>query len=387
MYGKALLLTALSAAATQLSSPSPADLAHELLIVDANLLTSYRLTLDEADVTRRSAIGEFDVPRAQEGGLDLAVMGMLIPTSHQESGDAREVAEQRISEMLELIDSSPDLALVGSVDDARAEHESGRVGVLLAIENGAPLGSDTEAVAHFYERGVRLITLVHSRPNQLGDSSYAQHRPWRGLSELGRRVVREMNRQGMIIDVAHIADDAFDQVVELSAAPVIASHTSCREFTPGWERNLDDDRIRRLAAKGGVIHITFGGSFLSTELMSREQPVWEHVEGQGLSINSIEGRRQAQEFRRENDIRYAEVSDIVDHIDHVVELVGIDHVGIGSGFDGSGDSMPYDLKDVSGYPALIEELLSRDYSREAIEKILSGNFLRVWSEVERLREL
>jgi len=355
--------------------------ARENVIVDANILTPYRLTLDDADIRERNGIGEFDVVRAQEGGLDIAVMGMLIPTSHQEKGDAKEVADARIDEWLALIESSEALELIGDVRDA-TRRTKGRVGILLALENGAPLGSELKNVGYFYDRGVRLITLVHSRPNHIGDSSYAQHRPWKGLSPIGRDIVLEMNRLGMIIDVSHIGDDTFDEVLDTSTAPVIASHSSCRSFTPGWERNLDDARIERLAENGGVLHVTFGGSFLSTELMIREQPVWDHVEGQGLSINSIEGRSQAQSFRQERDIAYATIGDVVDHIDHVVKLVGIDHVGIGSGFDGSGDSMPNGLKDVSDYQTLIDELVDRRYSKEDVEKILSGNFLRVWRLVE-----
>jgi len=379
----------LSIVASSLQTPAEtADaLAHSLLIADANILTPYRLTLDAFDVRAPSDIGEFDVPRARAGGLNLAFMGMLVPARHQESGDAREVADRRIEEMLALIESSEDLALVTSVADARARFKEGEIAVALALENGAPLGTDLSSLRHFYDRGVRLITLVHSRPNQIGDSSYARHRPWKGLSPIGRLIVPEMNRLGMILDVSHISDDAFYQVLELSKAPVIASHSSCRAFTPGWERNLDDAMIRRLAEGGGTIQITFGGSFLSLELQDREQPVWDYVEGQGLSINSTKGRREARAYREDHNVAYATIADVADHIDHVVDLVGIDHVGLGSGFDGSGDSMPEGLADVSGYPRLIEELLRRGYTTADIEKIVSGNLLRVWAEVERVSKL
>jgi len=145
--------------------------------------------------------------------------------------------------------------------------------------------------------------------------------------------------------------------------------------------------IRRLAEGGGTIQITFGGSFLSLELQDLEQPVWDYVEGQGLSINSTKGRREARAYREDHNVAYATIADVADHIDHVVDLVGIDHVGLGSGFDGSGDSMPEGLADVSGYPRLIEELLRRGYTTADIEKIVSGNLLRVWAEVERVSKL
>ena len=297
--------------------------------------------------------------------------------------------------MLGIIERSDVLTLVTSPEQLRRAFEGGKIAMALALENGAPIGRDLANLHHFYERGVRMVTLVHSLPNQVGDSSCSQHRPWKGLSPFGQSVVAEMNRLGMI-DISHISDDAFYQVVERSAAPVIASHSSCRAFTPGWERNMDDAMIRTLAEGGGVIHITFGESFLSTELQQREQPVSEHVEDPGFSINSVTGRSMAQKFRQENGIRYATIGDVVDHIDHVVDLVGIDHVvdlvgidhvGIGSGFDGSGDSMPDGLKDVSDYATLIEELLKRDYTHDNVEKILSGNLLRVWTEVERIAQL
>lgn len=288
--------------------------------------------------------------------------------------------------MLGIIERSDVLTLVTSPEQLRRAFEGGKIAMALALENGAPIGRDLANLHHFYERGVRMVTLVHSLPNQVGDSSCSQHRPWKGLSPFGQSVVAEMNRLGMI-DISHISDDAFYQVVERSAAPVIASHSSCRAFTPGWERNMDDAMIRTLAEGGGVIHITFGESFLSTELQQREQPVSEHVEDPGFSINSVTGRSMAQKFRQENGIRYATIGDVVDHIDHVVDLVGIDHVGIGSEFDGSGDSMPDGLKDVSDYATLIEELLKRGYTHDNVEKILSGNLLRVWTEVERIAQL
>ncbi|TDI37221.1 MAG: membrane dipeptidase [Acidobacteria bacterium] len=378
---------ALATLALTLSLQTADDLAHRFLIADANILTSYRLTLDAADVLVRSDIGEFDVPRAREGGLDLVFAGLLIPTRHQEAGDAKEVADRRVDEMLAIIESSDALTLVTSPEQLRGAFAEGKIAIALAIENGAPIGSDLRNLHHFYERGVRMVTLVHSRANQIGDSSYAQHRPWKGLSPFGQGVVAEMNRMGMIIDVSHISDAAFYQVLERSKAPVIASHSSCRAFTPGWERNMDDAMIRSLAEGGGVIHITFGGSFLSTKLQQREQPVWAHVEEPGFSINSVAGRSMARKFRQEKGIRYATIGDVVDHIDHVVDLVGIDHVGIGSGFDGSGDSMPDGLKDVSDYASLIEELLTRGYTVDDVEKILSGNLLRVWTAVERIAKL
>ena len=180
---------ALATLALALGLQTADDLAHRFLIADANILTSYRLTLDAADVLIRSDIGEFDVPRARDGGLDLVFAGLLIPARHQEAGDAKEVADRRVDEMLAIIERSDVLTLVTSPEQVLRAFEDGRIAIALAIENGAPIGSDLANLHHFYERGVRMVTLVHSRPNQIGDSSYSQHRPWKGLSPFGQGVV------------------------------------------------------------------------------------------------------------------------------------------------------------------------------------------------------
>ena len=359
------------------------SLAHAALLVDANILTPYRVTLDTASVWTDSHWGEFDYPRARTGGLDVAVMGMLIPNGHEESGDAVEVALARLDEWQALVRDHPDqFELVTGPDQLSGGAASDQVGLLFAIENGIAIGPDTAGVARLYDRGVRLITLVHAQPNRIGDSSYSQDRPWDGLSAFGADVVRAMNAQGMIIDVSHMADSTVSDVLAITRAPVIASHSSARHFTPGWERNLSDDLIRGVAGSGGVVHLAFGGSFLTSELQAREQPMWDHVEQTlGLSINSVRGRAEAMTFRADHGVERGLVSDLADHVDHVVELVGVDHVGIGSGFDGSGDSMLRTLRDVSDYPALLAELMARGYSDADLEKIMGGNFLRVWRTV------
>jgi len=176
--------------------------------------------------------------------------------------------------------------------------------------------------------------------------------------------------------------------MEISQAPVIASHSSCRHFTPGWERNMSDDMIKRLAAKGGVIHINFGSDFVNDESRKSSDPVWTHIQAY-LKANHLKPGDPAaeayiKEYQKKHPVKYADIADVVAHINHVVKLVGVDHVGFGSDFDGVGDSLPTGLKDVSDYPNLIYELLKKGYSEPDIEKICSGNMLRVWSEVERV---
>jgi membrane dipeptidase len=194
-----------------------------------------------------------------------------------------------------------------------------------------------------------------------------------------------MNRVGMIIDVSHVSDEAFYQIMELSKAPVVATHSSCRHFTPGWERNMDDDMIRLLAKNGGVIQINFGSLFVSRQVYKRYTDVRKHIADYVETHNLTRSRKEQyiKKYRQEHPRGEADISDVVANIDHVVKLVGIDHVGLGSDFDGVGGHLPHGLEDVSCYPNLIYELLKKGYTEEDIKKICSDNFLRVWSDVQR----
>jgi membrane dipeptidase len=195
-----------------------------------------------------------------------------------------------------------------------------------------------------------------------------------------------MNRVGIMVDVSHISDDAFYQVMEISKAPAIASHSSCRFFTPGFERNMSDDMIRLLAEKGGVIQINFGSSFLTQAYREKElaarKVIVAHLATLNLTREDSAGKAYEKVYLREHPLGYADVSDVVAHITHVVRLVGIDHVGLGSDFDGLGDELPVGLKDVSQYPNLIYMLLKEGYSDDDIRRICGGNLLRVWTQVE-----
>jgi membrane dipeptidase len=229
----------------------------------------------------------------------------------------------------------------------RRNFRAGKISLPMGMENGSPIEGDLANVAYFADRGIRYITLAHAKDNHLADSSYDTRGTHGGLSPFGKKVVAEMNRAGIMVDVSHLSDAAAEQAIEISKVPVIASHSSCRRFTPGWQRNMSDDLIRKLAAKGGVIQINFGSLFIA-------------------------GKRGPAQTT---------VEQVADHIDHVVELVGIDHVGLGSDFDGVGESLPTGLEDVSMYPKLLEVLLARGYTEVQLEKITSGNVLRVWQAV------
>ena len=257
----------------------------------------------------------------------------------------------------------------------------------MGMENGSPIEGDLKNLQYFFDRGVRYITLTHSLSNHISDSSYDKNRQWNGLSEFGTEVIREMNRLGIMVDISHVSDDAFWQVIELSAVPVIASHSSARHFTPGFERNINDEMIVALAEKGGVVQINFGSTFI-TQL--GEEYGTALSEASKLYLAAHPELTKTELYRiypgiyaeKHGPLPYANVDDVLDHFDHVVSLTSVDHVGIGSDFDGVGDSLPVGLKDVASYPNLIKGLLQRGYSEDDIRKILGENLLRVWQAVE-----
>lgn len=361
-------------------------IAAEHIIVDGHIDVPYRLRQYEEDVTRAAPLGDFDYPRARAGGLDAPFMSIYIPVERQDDYEgARALADSLIDRVRGFAERAPDrFALATSPAEVRRQFEQGLLSLPMGLENGAPIGEDPAALRHFYDRGVRYVTLAHAEPNQLSDSSYDSTRVHGGLSAFGRKVVREMNRLGMMVDVSHITDEAFQDVMEVTEAPVIASHSSARHFTPGWERNMSDAMIERLAENGGLIMINFGSSFLHDEYQDDDDParenVSQYVEAQDLAAGSLEAVRYYQKQRRAHPI--GTVGDVADHIDHVVNLVGVEHVGLGSDFDGV-FTLPANLQDVSTYPALIEELLRRGYTEEEIARVLGENLLRVWTEVEQ----
>ena len=364
-------------------------LAQEFLIVDTHVDLPYRLVEEMEDVSVRTPGGDFDYPRASAGGLNAPFMSIFVPASYQESGGARELADSLIDMVEELAAEHPDaFALARSPADLVRQFSEGLISLPLGMENGAPIENDLANLEYFHARGIRYITLTHSENNAICDSSYSEERRWNGLSPFGREVVVEMNRLGIMIDISHVSDETFYQVLELSRAPVIASHSSCRRFTPGWERNMDDDMIQALASGGGVVQINFGSAFLTEEANRQSLAYYGEraafMEREGLDDDDEELKAFGERYWNEHTRIFADISDVVAHIDHVVGLVGVEHVGFGSDFDGVGDSLPTSLKDVSQYPNLIRELLESGYSEEDIRRICGGNLLRVWSEVERI---
>ncbi len=365
-------------------------IAREHLIVDGHIDVPYRLRDYDEDVADSTETGDFDYPRARAGGLDAAFMSIYIPVEIQDDyAAARARADALIDRVEQIAERAPGkFALAMSPEAVRENTEQGLLSLPLGLENGAPIGEDLDSLQHFYDRGIRYITLAHAEPNQFADSSYDTTRTHGGLSDLGRDLVRRMNRIGIIVDVSHITDEAFYDVMETTEAPVLATHSSARHFTPGWERNMSDEMIERLAENGGVIMINFGSDFLRGEYQETSELVRDEIErrmaAEGLDPETPEGRRFYAELRKAYPI--GSVTDVADHIDHVVGLVGARHVGLGSDFDGV-FALPAGLQNASGYPNLVAELLTRGYAEDDIRLILGANALRVWEEVERVAGL
>ena len=370
------------------------ELARRATVVDTHVDLPYRLSDEKVDPARRTAGGHFDWPRARSGGLDAAFLSIYIPSEVPTDGAARRKADGLIDLVEGLAAKNPEKwAMTRSPDELRAAEAAGKIALALGIENGSAIEHDLANLRHFAERGVRYVTLTHATDNAIADSSYSppETRRWHGLSPFGREVVSEMNRLGMMVDVSHVSDEAFDQAIALSRAPLIASHSSCRLFTPGFERNLDDERIRALAARGGVIQINFGNFFLTAPANRHGELAWAAVEAykkeNGLGDHDPELGRFRERYLAEHPKPEVTLDDLVAHIDHVVALVGADHVGLGSDFDGV-EALPTGLEDVSKLPNLVRRLLEKGYAEADVEKILGGNLLRVWTEVERIgREL
>ncbi len=355
-------------------------IAQQYLLIDTHIDVPYRLQEHWEDVTQATAKGEFDYPRAKKGGLNAPFMSVYIPASYEKTGGGALLANQLIDSMEALVGRAPDkFAMAYRSDDLAAQFKKGKISLALGMENGTPINGKLENLRHFYQRGIRYITLAHSESNHIADSSYDLRRPHKGLSPFGEQVVVEMNKLGMMIDISHVSDAAFYKVLSLTKAPVIASHSSLRAFVPGFERNMDDKMIQALAKNGGVIQINFGSSFVISQANQWGLQFKAAAKAAGKSQDDEAYRA---EYLQKHPYPFANVDTVLKHIDHVVKLVGIDHVGIGSDFDGVGDSLPDGLKDVSMYPNLIEGLLKRGYSEADIVKIMSGNLLRVWRQVE-----
>lgn len=395
-----MMLSALTVMGQSLTDQSPLrrraeKLAHRYIIADGHVDLPYRLRVQNFRLVReltgipiQSEDGDFDYVRAKKGGLDAPFMSIYIPSSYQQSGGAKVFADSLIDMVRGIAEAHPDkFAVAVSPTEVERNFRKGIISLPMGMENGAPIEGDLSNISYFHQRGIRYITLTHATDNFICDSSYDTTRTWNGLSPMGREVIREMNRVGIMVDISHVSDSAFYQALRVTRVPVIASHSSVRHFTPGFERNMDDDMLRSLATNGGVIMINFGSTFLDGEVARQSDGLREQLmarlDSLGLAWRDAAAKPVIEAFRRENPRLYSDVEMVANHIDHVRRVAGIDYIGLGSDYDGVGDSLPVGLKDVSQYPNLIYELLRRGYSRRDIAKICYRNLWRVWKAVER----
>ncbi len=379
----------------QTDRETPEAIHSDVLTIDSHVDTPLMLMRDGFDISEHNdphdGGGKLDFPRMFEGGLDAAFFAVFLGQGELTS-EAYAENHQRALHIFDLIheaiDENRDVAeLALTADDARRISDEGRLAIYIGNENGYPIGKDLGLLQTYYDLGSRYMGLSHSRNNQICDASTDNDGPLHGgLSDFGVEVVRELNRIGMMVDVSHISDDAFYDVLEVTEVPVIASHSNVRAIAD-HPRNLDDDMIVALAENGGVLQLSVLSAYVKDleaspereEAFAELREKWNNF--QGLSDEEMEqAREEWWALNSKYPAPMATVADLVDHIDHVVELVGVEYVGIGTDFDGGGALE--DCFDVAELPNITKELVKRGYSRDEIEKIWSGNFLRVFREAE-----
>ena len=336
-----------------------------MLVLDSHCDTPSKI-LRGRDISKDNDFVHVDFPKLRRGGVDAVFFALYVPADLDEDA-AYSHAVRQYSAVTDALSANSEIALLSvSEPQAYANKSDGKVSIFLGLENGAAIGRSLERLKEFYDMGVRYMTLCHSKNNEICDSCASEVKRWHGLSPFGREVVAEMNRLGMLIDVSHISDEAFYDVLQCSSRPVVATHSCCRALSD-HPRNMTDDMIIALAAKGGVIQINFYPIFLDARFEDVISASGIVDEGDDIKL-----RTQLHALERPS------YKLIADHIDHVVSLVGIEHVGIGSDFDGI-EVTPAGMDDISVLPVLFDELKRRGYSEEDLEKIASRNFFNVFS--------
>ena len=363
------------------------------IVVDMHADTTQRLVDEGVDLDQRLADGHLDAVRAKEGGLDAQFFSIWVEPELFGLGGARAVkrADLQIEAVRALAARHPETwELATTAADVRRISSAGRIAALMGLEGGYAIDEKLENVARYYQMGVRYMSAAWSVSTSWAGSSGDAVGQTRGLNDFGHAVIREMNRLGMMVDVSHLSDPAFWDIVKTSTKPVIATHSGCRAIA-NVPRNLTDDMIVALAKTGGVVNVIFYPEHIEpgwseqkkkvdAEIASPVQRASDEEKGDAVHKKLARDRVRREEYLKR--LPPVTVARIVDHVDHIVKLVGIDHVGIGSDFDGV-QAVPSDLKSVADLPNLTAELLRRGYSESDIDKILGGNMLRVMGEVER----
>lgn len=410
-YGILAVLAVLAALALTLS-PSRAQTPEEALVKRAALIHQRALTIDthidwpsrqfrtpdfqpgEPHTPGARGSGQWDLMRMRAGGLDAVFMSIF--TAQGPRTEAGHAAAQ--AHALALIDLTKKMvqdhanlaALALSPEDARRLEKEGKAAIFMGMENGYPLGTDLQRLREFYDLGVRYLTLSHTRNNEICDSSTDTTAEWGGLSPLGEKVVAEMNRLGMLVDVSHVHDDTFADVLALTKAPVIASHSSARARCD-HPRNMSDDMLRAVKQNGGVVQLCLLGNYIkkipqdparAAALAPLQAQREAHRRGELSAAQQEELAAKLREINAKHPLKLPLLEDAMAHLDHMVAVMGIDHVGIGSDFDGGGGLV--NSNDVSEMPNITLALVRRGYSENDIHKIWGGNLLRVFATAEKV---
>src|SRR2546429_3302203 len=387
-------ISAMGLAILAVSADSISEKARKLhfssIVVDTHDDTTQRFLDGKFDLGHRSATGSIDIPRMREGNLGAIFFSIWMPSkiTGPEAVDRALIQIDAVREQVRK--HSKDLVLATTAPEIRDAHKQGKIAALLGVEGGHMINSDLGVLRSFAALGVRYMTLTHSGNDEWADSSTdkAVHN---GLTDFGREVVREMNRLGVMVDISHVSDKTFYDALETSKAPLFASHSSCRAICDA-PRNMTDQMMEDLASKGGVVQINYHVGFLSQEFRDAEKAdpeintaISAEVTkrcGEHEGCQLIEGDKITREYVEQGKLPRVDFGKIIEHIDHAEKVAGVDHVGLGSDFDGA--NMPYGMEDATKLPKITEALLQKGYSEGDVRKILGENTLRVMTQVERV---
>ncbi|MCH7720147.1 MAG: dipeptidase [Planctomycetes bacterium] len=340
-------------------------------------------SFDTLDISRRQEDLHTDIPGLRAGGVGAQFWAAYVPPEKIRTGGALRYALEQIDLIHRMVRRYPeDLSMAYSADDIERVHAQGRIASLIGVEGGHAIENSLGALRMLHALGTRYLTLTHADTLDWVDAATDQPRHG-GLTEFGEQVVLEMNRLGMMVDISHVSADSMRHVLRVSRTPLIASHSSA-DAVAHHPRNVPDDVLRAVAQGGGVVMVNFCAGFIHPEGAKITQRVFDVMrEARAKYPDDADYERAGEKWRKENPIPLTTVHTLVDHIDHIVKIAGIDHVGIGSDFDGVTE-LPAQLEDVSGYPYITQELLNRGYSTENIHKVMGGNLLRTFRRVESL---
>jgi membrane dipeptidase len=370
-------------------SPEALRIHQSAIVIDGHndfpweMRTKLGMSFDSVDMSRFITNFHTDIPRLKQGGLGAQFWAVYVPTLTMKTGGAARQTLEQIDLVHRMVAKYPEtFAWAGTADEIVAVRKSGKIACLIGIEGGHSIENSLALLRMYYQLGARYMTLTHSDSLPWADA--ATDKPIsKGLNDFGREVIQEMNRLGMLVDISHVSPATMNAALDVSKAPVIASHSSAFAVAP-HPRNIPDDVLLRIKKNNGVVMVNFFSGFVvaeSAKIMSRVLEVTREMREKYLDEKELE--KAMREWRNANPMPAGSVKDLVNHIDHIVKIAGIDHVGLGSDYDGV-SKLPVELPDVSSYPVITQELLNRKYSETDIKKILGENILRAMRDAEKV---